>query len=317
MDPNHLLKDELEYELRVRGIAWAGDANLLRKQLRQAISSGYPALPENFLTGDVQEDLGVCVQKLRDLEQYCNDADLSSSLVAARIKSSCLHLLAPFQSLTKWETSAVLPVLEEEVQGPISRLTELLAAIGEVPGVFGSSVAYSGGLTEMEDGTQPGPSDLQVGKRPNLTSSIGVSDAEANKVDVTVLDPSDEFKTWSGRTSAPAYPVTWQSHNMTLFAKLPHTMDALLRDIPVTSGLEVEPLLQFLTKVLEMRDHFGLPDRQLLDIIYPKYLEPLRVRVKFALSHQFTVDQFQGDVLEHFVPRRLFDNLNPLKTKLV
>jgi hypothetical protein len=48
MNPNHLLKDELEYELRVRGIAWAGDANLLRKQLRQAISSGCTALPEKF-----------------------------------------------------------------------------------------------------------------------------------------------------------------------------------------------------------------------------------------------------------------------------
>jgi hypothetical protein len=210
-----------------------------------------------------------------------------------------LHLLARFQSLIKWETSELLPVLEKEVQGPISRLTELLTAIGEVPGVFGSSGAYSGVLTEMEDGTQPGPSNLQVGKRPNLTSSVGVSDAEADKVNVTVLDPSHEFQTRSGRTGVPTYPVTWQSHNMSLFAKLPHPMEALLREIPVTSGLEVEPLLQFLTKVLEMRDHFGLPDRQLLDIIYPKCLEPLRARVNFVLSQQFTVDQFQGDVLEH------------------
>jgi hypothetical protein len=115
MNPNHFLKDELEYELRVRGIAWAGDANLLRKQLRQAISSGCPALPEKFLTGDVQEDFDVCAQKLRDLEQYCNDADLSCSLVAARIKSRSLHLLARFQSLIKRETLAVLPVLEKEV----------------------------------------------------------------------------------------------------------------------------------------------------------------------------------------------------------
>jgi hypothetical protein len=77
MNPNNLLKEELEYELRVRGIAWAGDANLLRKQLRQAISSGFPTLPEKFLTGDVQEDFGICVQKLRDLEHYCNDTDRS------------------------------------------------------------------------------------------------------------------------------------------------------------------------------------------------------------------------------------------------
>jgi hypothetical protein len=129
----------------------------------------------------------------------------------------------------------VLPVLEKEVQRPISRLTELLTAVGEVPGVFWSSGAYSGVLTEMEDGTQPGPSNLQVGKQPNLTSSVGVSDAEADKVDVTVLDPSHEFQTWSGRIGAPTYPVTWPSPNMFSFAKLPHPMQALWREIPVTS----------------------------------------------------------------------------------
>jgi hypothetical protein len=241
MNPNHLLKDELEYELRVRGIAWAGDANFLRKQLCQAISSCCPALPEKFLTGDVREDFGICVQKLRDLEHYCNDADQSCPLVAARIKSRCLHFLARFQSLTKWENSAALPILEKEVQGPISTLSELLTAVDEVPGVFGSSGAYSEILTEMEDGIQPGPSNSQVVTRPNLTSSAGVSEAEVDKVEVTVLDPSHEFQACSGRTVAPTYPVMLPSPNTSLFAKLPHPMETLLREIPVTSGLEVEP----------------------------------------------------------------------------
>jgi hypothetical protein len=309
MNPNHLLKDELEYELRVRGIVGAGEVYLLRKQLRQAISSCYPALPEKFLTGDVREDFGICVQKLRDLEHYCNDADRSCPLVAARIKSRCLHLLARFQSLSKWETSVALPVLEKEVQGSISRLSELLTATGEVPGVFRSSGAYSGTLIEMEDGILPGPSNSQVVTRPNLTSSVGVSEAEVDKVEVTVWDPLHEIQACSGQTVAPTYPVTFPSPNTSLFAKLPHPMETLLCEIPVISWLEVEPLLQFLTKVLEMRDHFGLPDRQVFDIIYPRCLEPLRARVNFALSQRFTVDQFQGDVLEHLVPRCLFDNL--------
>jgi hypothetical protein len=58
-----------------------------------------------------------------------------------------------------------------------------------------------------------------------------------------------------------------------------------------------------------MRDHFGLPDQQLLDIIYPRCFEPLRAHVNFALSQRLTVDQFQENVLEHLVQRRLFYNL--------
>jgi hypothetical protein len=96
MNTINFFKDELEYELRIRGITLAWDINLLRKQLRQTISSCRPTLPEKFLSGDVQEDFGTCVKKLDYLEHYCFVSDRSCSLVATRIKSRCLHLLTRF-----------------------------------------------------------------------------------------------------------------------------------------------------------------------------------------------------------------------------
>lgn len=66
MNPNYLLKNEVEYELRIREITLAGDANLLRKQLRQAISLKLSSsVARKVLTGDVQEDFSICVKKLR------------------------------------------------------------------------------------------------------------------------------------------------------------------------------------------------------------------------------------------------------------
>jgi hypothetical protein len=43
---------------------------------------------------------------------------------------------------------------------------------------------------------------------------------------------------------------------VSLFNKLPHHMERLLREVPVTDGLNVDVLLQFLQKVIELRNHF-------------------------------------------------------------
>jgi hypothetical protein len=100
MKPNYLLKNEFEYELRIREITVAVDVNSLRKQLRQAISSCRPALPEKFLTVDVQEGFSNCVKKLDDLEHPCIDSNQSCPLVATLIKSRS-YLLTRFQNLSK------------------------------------------------------------------------------------------------------------------------------------------------------------------------------------------------------------------------
>jgi hypothetical protein len=63
----YLLKDELEYELRVHGILSFGDVSLLR--VRSVISSFLPSQSEKFLSGDAQEDFRLCVRKLSALEQ--------------------------------------------------------------------------------------------------------------------------------------------------------------------------------------------------------------------------------------------------------
>jgi hypothetical protein len=94
-----------------------------------------------------------------------------------------------------------------------------------------------------------------------------------------------------------------------LFAKLPHPVESLLRDSPVINGLEIEPLLLLLRKILEMSDHFRFSDWDLFYVFHPRCSEPLRARVNFAVSQGFTVDQFHADVLQHIVPRRLFDSL--------
>jgi hypothetical protein len=44
-------------------------------------------------------------------------------------------------------------------------------------------------------------------------------------------------------------------------------MESLLRDNPVLNGFEIQPLLQLLRKILEMRNQFRLSDRDLYDVV--------------------------------------------------
>jgi hypothetical protein len=68
MNPNYLLKDELEYELLVRGVPCIGHVISLRKRLLTAISDFLPLPLEKFLTVDVLEEFRTCTRNLVSLE---------------------------------------------------------------------------------------------------------------------------------------------------------------------------------------------------------------------------------------------------------
>jgi hypothetical protein len=107
MSPNYLLKDELEYELCVRGVPCFGDVISLRKRLPTAISDSLSSSPEKYLTVDVQDEFRICTRKLAGLEQYRLESDLAFSLVAARIKTRFQHPLARFHHLLVIDSSAL------------------------------------------------------------------------------------------------------------------------------------------------------------------------------------------------------------------
>jgi hypothetical protein len=52
MNPNNLLRDELEYELHIRGIHTEGDVHVLRKIFRSVISEAVPIRPD--ILGEVE-----------------------------------------------------------------------------------------------------------------------------------------------------------------------------------------------------------------------------------------------------------------------
>lgn len=67
MDPSRLLRDELEYELRVRGLETEGNVPTLRKRLTSAMSEGAGPIREVQAALPVAQELEVCQRKAADL----------------------------------------------------------------------------------------------------------------------------------------------------------------------------------------------------------------------------------------------------------
>jgi hypothetical protein len=94
------------------------------------------------------------------------------------------------------------------------------------------------------------------------------------------------------------------------YGKIPHPVDTVLRELPTVSGLDVESLLRFLLKVCKLRDIYYLEDRPLLELIYPFCKSPLSERVAEVLRTSVDFDQFYDDVIQYFIPRRMFEQLH-------
>lgn len=73
MNAYHLRKSEVEYELKVRGVAHQGNANDLRKRLTEACSSNAPVLAEEVDKLDPDVELETCEEKFEDLSILVSD----------------------------------------------------------------------------------------------------------------------------------------------------------------------------------------------------------------------------------------------------
>ncbi|XP_054266844.1 uncharacterized protein LOC128989016 [Macrosteles quadrilineatus] len=96
---------------------------------------------------------------------------------------------------------------------------------------------------------------------------------------------------------------------MGLFAPLPNPIAGVLSDIRPVDGLEVEPLLEFLGKVLHLKEFPGMEDSVVLELLVPLCLRPLGDKLLDCLKRGVNFDNFHSEVLELFVPFRVMERL--------
>jgi DNA-directed RNA polymerase subunit N (RpoN/RPB10) len=92
MNPNYLTKEEIVYELTLRGIKCEASAHELRKILRTNISRNLTWQFEGLFTEPICEILDVVSAKLIELQEEVEQAKTSGVGVTARSQTRILHL---------------------------------------------------------------------------------------------------------------------------------------------------------------------------------------------------------------------------------
>ena len=92
MNPNFLLKDELQYELKIRGINSEADVQTLRKLFRSVVAEGLPSDLCNLYSLSVEELFGSVASKIVELQGLVTQQKSDSSSLTSRFSTKIAHL---------------------------------------------------------------------------------------------------------------------------------------------------------------------------------------------------------------------------------
>ncbi|CAB0008807.1 unnamed protein product [Nesidiocoris tenuis] len=99
-DGSQLLRDEVAYELTIRGLPTEGSAAELRGRLAQAIKGGVDIVPSAISSLDPQEELSICSDKAKNLSEFVRAMeDTWSGADVRRVEARRWHLLKRLTAL--------------------------------------------------------------------------------------------------------------------------------------------------------------------------------------------------------------------------
>ena len=94
-----------------------------------------------------------------------------------------------------------------------------------------------------------------------------------------------------------------------LYGKITHPVESILSDIPITDGLNITKLLDFIKHILQLKDLQQLRDNQILQVILPKCRPPLKDRVLESLRYNHPVEELHTTLIRHFIPTGIYEEL--------
>ena len=107
MNPNYLLKDELQYELFVQGINSDSDVQMLRKLFLSVVAEKVPVDLRNLSTQSVEELHECIVNKTLELQALITQQKSELALLTPRFRTRLSHLRGRLLNLTELFTQCV------------------------------------------------------------------------------------------------------------------------------------------------------------------------------------------------------------------
>jgi len=316
LNPDHLSKEELIYEVRVRGGNHNQVVTDLRREYRGLVNRKQPGVWQDDMVLD--KELEVCKVKLEEWEVSEEDWKTSGwPTGSARTKaiSQILHVLGRVK------------LVAAEVSLPAGELVILTEGIVRLEALLGVLVANrktqvdtgDSDKKEAESEENGSPSGSQLVNSENFTpvsgvvTSSGVASLSQAGMAVTHTSSSAGGNSVTITSPSVSQPHVSQlvvgSSSSASYSRLPNPLLPVLQGLPHVDGLNVDNVLRFLGGALRMKAFPGVQDSDLLMILMGYVTPPLSDRLAAVVQGQGSFEAFHREILSFCIPSRMLETL--------
>jgi len=313
--PELLLKEDLIFEIKIRGGQPAEKVEDMRSQLRGLLSEETEPIWSANL--DQAQELDFCKCRLEEWEARAEDwkSEVPTSKDKNRFMARLSHLIRRMKLLAEQSSvTAGEQVMLKEGMLKLEGFIQLLAT--EI-----KSTASSSQVIVVSTGpvTQEGVVVTSVAS----VSTCSVASSMGSGVTSTVYQNNSPLMSATIHGTGPMPPmmpiVSNQAGGVVMHAvgptsaasynRLPNPLLPYLQVLPVVDGLNVDNVLAFLAGALQMKEFPGVKDSDLLTILTGYCRPPLAERLRAVWSQGGDFEVFHQEVLNFCVPARMFENL--------
>ena len=319
MNPNFLLKDELLYELGIRGISSNADVQTLRRLFRSGVSEGLPVDLSKVSSLSIEELYASTVSKIVELQNQVTQSK-SALFHTPRFRTRISHLRGRLVHLLNLD---VLPVnittshyqeLHDQLDRIEQSITNLEMADQQGQGVKGEQEEVVN-IAQQPSRTHPDPLPGRAYDTPavedgGVTGDVSTVTVAANQDTESRLVQLAQASAETG-AAAPSAPGQGATQVFTphLYQRLPHPLGHLLKELPIVDGTDVNLLCDFLLKVLKMRQVGQLPDQTIYEVMYPYCRGELLAFMSSTITARESFENFHARLLGQFLPCRQISQL--------
>jgi hypothetical protein len=302
--PEHLHKDELQYELEARGLSTEGlNVPALRSLFRTSrdLKQNSEVLTASERFKDPASIFSFCHDRFNQIKDLVDNTDSSRvSIDFPRYMHRLTHLVTRLQHLFQFaklgaDMRLSVTDFQEQLQRLMAEVADKLRTVEHIQPVQGSSAD-----------TFPPPVSGRPEPLPN-SSDYCLGD-NSGRPDFTIAAPPYQHP--SLIRDDPGQPASSNGSPATpfVFAKMPNPVHSVFTNLAVTDGLQPDNLINLLRIVVRIKSvapAFGLSNTQVLQILYGYTKGPLASKTMVAMQRGYTLDAYHDDVLVAFIPPRL------------
>ena len=282
MNPNYLSKDELSYELGIRGIVEDTDTQNLRKLFRRVLTRELP-LQWDFLTPQRTEELySVISTKVHELQEWLTRESPKPTDFASRVKTRVRHLKDRLAHLT----AAGLCTSNQELEVREALLSQLSNLESLTSAMLTDAHTHSSSLITQDNEMEPNPHTEGTTKlQQSVQSSLNDIGLRLENYSLTAAQTSQNFQ------------------------KLPNPASYLLKKLPIVDGNDAFILCEFLLKVMDISVLGHIQASDLFEILHPYCRGEMLTCVVQAIADKEGFESFHERIIKRFIPTRQFSFL--------